>query len=608
MNSLFAFVSHKHSAESVSSLLAQGIAYNANKGEQVQEVCSYTYNTACMGIAMGTRDNAAACVAQNDNIVVCFSGRILNTSPITNVLKQDYSDNPAQNVLLLYEQMANEAFALLQGYWSLVIWNKQSHTLTAAHDHFSHTPLYYFHHNGVMAVASHPFALYKVFEQAQGLDDNAINDYLCWGNISTHSQQFFAHIFALPQAGYVQYEAEKHSLKLLTYYTLPYKACTAAYNEYEEPYFADKLRGQLIDSIKAAFQNNASMAIGLSGGLDSATIACVAHQFCPHTRLTAFTLVNNVDGGEAPWAKKIADYTGSEWVQVPCSAYDIQEYTPQVIQAQGIPLFSMSTVAQYLIMKNVHEHGFTHVVDGQGADEMLGGYNVFFLPFLHFLRSQWLVKDYIAELVHLGNASLSIRDVAIQKLKQKAKQYYYYPSRLMQKTNALALSALPQGAYEPNACCCGGSKLVLNEYLYEYYTRYLPHILRWGESSAAAFGMDCIMPFASSTALAENVFHIPSTQKIHHGWTKYMLRKAMTGIVPDEVLWRKEKMGFYIPEQAWYTNMGPVMKEVITQYSGDEYIRPSALLTSWSSEYASNIHFRRFVFRAYCYIMWRQML
>ncbi len=608
MNSLFAFVSHKHSAESIPSLLARAIACSTNKNEEMHPVYIGTGDTACVGMAMGASDNAEICVAQNNNIILCFSGSILNATPITDVLKQNYSNNPAHNVLLLYEIMGTKAFALVQGYWALVIYDKRTCTLIAAHDHFSHTPLYYFHHNGVMAVASHPLVLYKVFEQAKGLNSNAINDYLCWGNISTHSQQFFAHIFALPQAGYVQYEAPTHNLQLLTYYTLPYKACTAAYNEYEEPYFADRLRGQIIDSIKAVFQTSLPMAIGLSGGVDSATIACVAHRYCPHAGLTAFTLVNNVDGGEALWAQKIADYTRYEWVQVPCTANDINQYTPQVIQSQGIPLFSMSTVAQYMVMKSAHEHGLNYIVDGQGADEMLGGYNVFFLPFLHFLRSQWLVKDYINELIHLTNASLGIRDVAMQKLKQKAKQYYYSPYRLMQKTNPLALAALTQGAYEPEPRCCGMHKQVLNEYLYEYYTLYLPHILRWGVSSAAAFGMDCIMPFANSTALAENVFHIPSTQKIHRGWTKYMLRKAMTGIVPDEVLWRKEKMGFYIPEQAWYTYMEPFMKEIITQYPGDEYISPSALLTSWHKEYASNIHFRRFVYRAYCYIVWRQML
>ena len=550
--------------------------------------------------------NSKTQIAENDSFLLVFCGKILFPSEIVSALTDKYSpDNQANNILLLYQTMQSKAFALLKGIWSVVILDKQTHSFIAASDPIGNQALYYFVSDNIFAIASTPQTIYNTLPQARTLDIPSIQNYLCWGNISNHNQHFYADIERLQPSCYLIYHTTDNTFSINKYYTLPFKACTAPYNEYEEPYFADKLRLQIIDSIKVAFANKPKMAIGLSGGLDSSSIACVAHRFCPDTQLTAFTMVNNEDGGEAFWAEKIIKQTDIQWIKVSCDTEYIKHNIQKVIAAQGIPLFSLSTVAQYQVMESVYQAGFSEIADGQGADELLGGYNIFFLPFLHFLRSQWLVKDYLQEIFHLHRANISWKDICLWRMKEIAKKHYFNSIRLLQKNNPIAYQCIKP---QPIATNCSIPKVVLNEYLYEQYTQNLPHITRWGVFSANAFDIDCLMPFSYSVALAECAFQIPSTQKIHHGWSKYMLRQAMTGIVDETVLWRKGKMGFHIPEYQWYHQLESFFKTYIEQIAHDDIVDIATLLQHWHEAYEKNIHFRRFVFRVYCYLLWKYNL
>jgi asparagine synthase (glutamine-hydrolysing) len=146
--------------------------------------------------------------------------------------------------------------------------------------------------------------------------------------------------------------------------------------------------------------------------------------------------------------------------------------------------------------------------------------------------------------------------------------------------------------------------------LYESYTKYLANILRWGEHSAAAFGIECVMPLSDSIDLAQYVFLTASIFKIHNGWNKYLLRKAMIGTVPDEICRRKQKMGFYIPEQNWLNELGDVIFDVIRKSEDPEdCINKKYIIENWSRLYTpSNPLFQRFAFRCYSYLLWRNGL
>jgi asparagine synthase (glutamine-hydrolysing) len=265
-------------------------------------------------------------------------------------------------------------------------------------------------------------------------------------------------------------------------------------------------------------------------------------------------------------------------------------------------------------MEEISKQGQAVFIDGQGGDEMLGGYPGYFPLLLKSLRRSGEWFNWLHELTSVGNSGMTARDMFVRRLKLWAKDRYYNPERLAKSKRKEEYEALtPQ---EREAYFSQPSPLpqvrkdALNDALYESYTIYLGNILRWGEHSAASHGIECVMPLSDSVDLAEFVFSVPSSFKIHDGWNKYLLRKAMEGTVPDEICRRKQKMGFYIPELRWLDEMGAAMYDYIQKTEDPEgCVNRKYILENWSRLYTPTAPlFQKFVFRCYSYLLWRNGL
>lgn len=568
-------------------------------------------------MAMGTCSSNPKQFASFGNYRIVFHGKLFNRKEIIQKIhtyQADYSYNSdAEMALSLFVYKGTKAFGDFDGYWSLIIADLDNRKIYAARDAFGNSPLYYCRTNTQLGISSETRPLFSIMDDAKKINYHAVTQYLLWGDISTHKQDFFADIHELKASHYIEYSLDDNSLEELPYYTLPFKDCKGGYNEYEEPYYVDKIRQLVLESVSNNIADKKVVAVGLSGGMDSSTIVCCAKKINPDLQLTAFTSTDLCDGGEVFWAEKIAKHTHIDWVKVACSSQDIVSRLDAMSKIQHVPIFNVSSFAQYKIMETVRQHGFDTIIDGQGGDELLGGYRKYFPPFLRSLRSQWMLKHWMKEFFNLGNSDIRQKELLLMWLKNSAKKHYYNEKRLAQKTKSKELTLLNKeyvDSYFSQIQSTESSKEVLNEYLYESYTSFLPQVLHWGEHFAASFQMDCLMPFSNSKKLAEYVFSVPSTFKIHNGWNKYLLRKAMTGIIPDEVLWRKQKLGFYTPQGKWLSEMGEeIKKQIIKQDDIEQFIDKNVILQTWDNLYTpENVQFQQFAFRCLSYLIWRNGL
>ncbi|MDR1459867.1 MAG: hypothetical protein LBI60_06605 [Bacteroidales bacterium] len=554
------------------------------------------------------------CYAIKGNVWMIFEGELFNRKQLMETI---HSVNP-ENICLfdvdivieLFIQKGIEAFALLEGYWSLIAVNMNERKIYAARDHFGNRPLYYCRTNTQFGIASESRTLFSTLKDAGKINRNAVFDYLLWGDSVKHQQDFFTDIHELHLSSCLIYSLSDNSFKEEPYYVLPYKNCKGGYNKYEEPFYIDKVRQLIFESIADNTANKDKIAIGLSGGVDSSTLLCSVRKFHPDIRITAFTSTDLYDGGESSWAEKAVKHTNADWIKVTCTSRQMLELLGKVNKQQNIPVFSTSSIAQYKVIETAKSHGFDVIMDGQGSDELFGGYAIYFPPFLQSLRSQWMFKDWIREFLSAQNTDISCWNMTLRRIKIFLKDYYYYGERLAKKAKPVEYGLLNNAYRNDNLFRSNEkerAKTVLNDYLYESYAVYLPHVLRWGEYSAASFGMDCIMPFSNSMKLAEYVFSIPSTFKIHNGWNKYLLRSSMTGIVPDEIRWRKQKLGFYVPEKRWLYETGNEMRKQIRQLEdSDAFVNKGSLIKNWETFYTlKNYPFQQFVFRYYSYLLWR---
>ena len=562
---------------------------------------------SCLALGISTSNQKQWASVGNSRIL--FQGQLFNRKDIiqeTRLFYPDYGyDNDATLILSLFLQKGTAAFADLEGSWSLIIADLDKRKMYAARDAFGNSPLYCCKTKTHFGIASKMRSLFSVVDDAKEINNQAVIEYLLWGNVA--KQNFFSNIHEIKPSHYIEYSLEDNSYTELPYYTLTYKDCKGGYNEYEEPYYIDTVRKLVIDSVAANIADKNTIAIGLNGGITDLSVLCCAKKINPELQITAFTSADLYDDATA---EKIINYAGAEWKKVNYSPQRMLKNLEEIYKIQDIPVSDLSCFVQYEIMKNANQQGFDSVLGGQGGNELFGGYRDYFSPFLRSLRSQWMLKHWALELFHLKNTNITSKEIRLMRQKNRA---YTNKKKSALKTKSKELELLNKdyvNAYFSNLHSSVSSKNVLNDYLFEDYTTFLPQILRWEGQMAAGFQLNCLLPFSNSKKLTEYVFSIPSTFKIHHGWSNYLLRKAMTGIVPDEILWKKQEFGSDIPQKHFFQKINKEIKEQIKQGNDmEQFVDKDALLKQWDTLYTSeNYQFQLFIFRYIHYLAWKNEL
>jgi len=556
-------------------------------------------------------------MASEDGDILIFEGRLLNKPNLLKYLSLNDGNNApdAEVVLQLIKERGVYCFSLMHGFWSLIYLDAKNKTLYGARDHFGNRPLWFCHTPSHFAMASESRTLFSLCDDARTIDRNTVIDFLLWGNIGVRDQYFFNDIHSIEPSHYVKYEMETHRLKVERYYSFSYNRNTSPFNETYAIHYNNILCEKITDTVEKHLSLlSGTLAAGVSGGMDSSSLLCLSKKINPDRNFVAYTVTDNYDGGESVWAEKVVRHTGVEWVQVVCSADDIIEKLEPVNRLHNTPVYNASTLVQFRMMEEIQRQGQTVFFDGQGGDELFGGYPSYFPLFLQSLRKNGEWKRWWRELMRSGNSGLSAKELLSRRFKLWAKTHYYSPKVLAQKKRKdIYESLMPEvrdAFFEAPSPVKPIEKEVLNDALFESYTLFLGNILRWGEQSAATQGVECVMPLSDNPELTEWVFSAPSWLKIHDGWNKYMLRQAMAGIVPDEIRLRKQKMGFYFPEQRWLNDFKmPLISAFQNREDPEECLNKKFILAHINRLYTpGNLLYQQFVFRCYSYLLWRNSL
>jgi asparagine synthase (glutamine-hydrolysing) len=207
-------------------------------------------------------------------------------------------------------------------------------------------------------------------------------------------------------------------------------------------------------------------------------------------------------------------------------------------------------------MRLAHERGITVLLDGQGADEQLGGY----LPYVLFLE----------DLVHrgqIGRAWQEARDLQAQTgrraagLMARALSRQVRGSWIDSRRRRRRAAQIDTAALNPDFAVAHGhasarwwrdvEQHTLDEHLADMIAdSSLPHLLRYEDRNSMAFSIEARVPFLDYR-FVEASFAEAAPWRIHAGWSKWILREAMAPFVPPEIIWRKDKVGFETPEVAW---------------------------------------------------------
>ncbi len=539
------------------------------------------------------------------NIYIIFNGEIYNYLELRKALKSlgyQFRTNTDTEVLLAcYEEWGKDCLSKLNGMWSFCIYDSKKNILFCARDRFGVKPFYYYIDENYFSFASEIKAIVKLPFYKKDINRQAAFGYLFLGREETNEESFFKGIYELLPSHYLIYNLNSAKSTRTRYYTLNYTDEWKDFNENNLNTYTDEVKSRLFEAVKLRLRSDVPVGSCLSGGLDSSGIVCIINEFLrkEHPRQIGdfqkvFTAVypdSPVD--ESRWAKIAVDETRTEWFRTYPNGEDLLKDLEDLVYAQDIPFGSTSIYAQYKVMKLASESGVKVLLDGQGGDELFTGYSEYYGTFFADMVKNKKFLQLLKEFGSLSNSPVN----KLYVIKYLIKLFAYeitsgigtgFSKNLYRQYKYIIGTGryIDPDFYNENKIYVEDTKVVfksLNQMLYLLITGLnLKTLLKYEDRNSMRFSVESRTPFADDIELIESVFKIPSSYKIHGGWSKFIFREAMRGILPEEIRSRKDKIGFATPEGIWLKKHKSTFLNYLKEDGLRKFIRTDMLIKDWN--------------------------
>ncbi|MDO8542561.1 MAG: asparagine synthase (glutamine-hydrolyzing) [Opitutaceae bacterium] len=492
---------------------------------------------------------------------VCFNGEIYNYVELRSELVQlghvFRSHTDTEIILAAWRQWGASCLARFNGMFAFVLFDGRDRRLFAARDRFGVKPLYFWRTpTGGFAVASEikQFTAHPAWRAR--VNGQRAYDFLNWG-ISDHTAEtLFADVFQLRGGEYLSAPlAECAGAMPQRWYELKPEEFAGDF-----PAAAERFRSLLDDSVRLRLRADVPIGSCLSGGLDSSSIVgTVRSQLGPRAIglqnvFSAYSDVPRFD--ERSFIEDVARSTGAAAHHVVPDADSLLRELDQLVWHQDEPFGSTSIYAQWCVFALARKHGVPVMLDGQGADEALGGYHGYFGPRLAGLLRQgrWGTFQREAAAVrslHAQTLSMQLRMLAnellppscVERLRRLAGRTVRSPAFL----DLVKLGAEPLGPHDGSVDLRDPVRSLGHAQL---TALSLPMLLRFEDRDSMAHSVEARLPFLDYR-LVEFCLGLPEDFKLSAGWTKRVLREGMRGRLPETVRLRRDKLGFATAEEVW---------------------------------------------------------
>ncbi|MBA3753255.1 MAG: asparagine synthase (glutamine-hydrolyzing) [Nitrospira sp.] len=503
-------------------------------------------------------------VSEDGQCVLVFNGEIFNYVELRSELRQlghrFRSSGDSEVLLAAYRQWGRACLSRLNGMWAFVIYDRQNRLLFGSRDRFGVKPLYYSRNTEVLQFASEIKALRASGYQQSELNWRNAARFLLEGRLDNQIETFYEGIRQIPPgSGFeVTLDGAWHQWSFWSLDALP-----PTVSDNPAATFADLFE----DSVRIRMRSDVPVGVCLSGGLDSTAIMCAAarqrgHRAAEGTEsLQAFCYMAK----EFDESKYIADtlrQTGAQLRQLETSPADLWNDLRKLLWFQDEPVHTMTAVVGYQLMRLAASQGIRVVLNGQGADETIGGYSSYFQDYWVSLirqgrmREAWqAVTSYT--LAHGGNSRVRFTDAASRCLSwemYKIEPYRHWAQARRQarlRHNAWFSKDLTKHFINEDAPPNSGTlSTSLNQ---SVVSAPLPLYLRIEDRNSMAHSVEARLPFLDYR-LVSFVCGLSDDWKVRGPWNKYVLREGMKGRIPESVRLRVDKMGFPTASKKWFSH------------------------------------------------------
>lgn len=536
--------------------------------------------------------------------VLVFNGEIYNYREIRGELtKKGYvfqSNSDTEVVLNAFREWGKSCVNHFVGMWAFVVYDQQENRLTLSRDRFGIKPLYYFKGNEYFAFASEIKALLKLKEVTPSISEKNLGSYLAYGTTAQPYQNLFKEIIDVEPGCNYQYDLTTGLLIKESYFSVDDPVAKNTADIYTN---TQQFEQKFNDTMELHLRSDVAIGSCLSGGLDSSAIVYKASQQLGDVSLQTFTAAyQNKTIDESEYAKMVAnDLKNVNDIYIYPEAKTLMTDMDKMIYAQDLPIGSTSIFAQWEVMKCAKKHQIKVLLDGQGADEVLGGYYNFAGIYLIELLKKFQFQQFLTAYYQLkNNFTLQIKGAVLRAA------YYYLPTRLQEQLRAkerLSYQFIKKEKLEELSLDIpqrGGK--TFNEHVGLSVKFGMYELLRYEDRNSMAFSIESRVPFLDHR-LVEFIRMLPTNQKINSGWTKYVLRKMLDKKLNDRVVWRKDKKGFVTPQQNWKNEMMGSLAAELKDSRLPSIMDREYVLGLCDKDFSNAAHLSEF-WRAYSVIKW----
>lgn len=497
-----------------------------------------------------------------------FNGEIYNFLEIRAELMQlghhFHSQGDTEVILHAYQEWGEACVQRFNGMWAFALVDLARGRLFCSRDRLGVKPFHYVTHaagssSQQVAFGSEIKALLPFTFVPKRLNQQVVYEYLAYGAVEYNEESFFAGVQKLLPGHQLCLDLPTGALHSERYYQPPTRVNTTISGADA----AQEFRHLLTDSVRLRLRSDVPVGSCLSGGLDSSTIVCLMHnllQATPQTTVqhTFSSHFTEAEANELVYMEEVIRATGVQPHFTYPTVNDLINNLERLVWTQEEPFGSTSIFAQWSVFQLIQACGVKVVLDGQGADETLGGYLSLLLPFyqelwqkrqwLLLLRERWLHnRRYGASLAHLLPGSVRRWGQQIT-----GQQNGVVPPFATWMAPPFQNQYAGQSVYQANQQTkTFGDDEHFNNLLYQLtFANHLPALLKYEDRNSMAFSVEARVPFLDYR-LVEFALTLPATVKINNGYTKHILRTATAGVLPEKIRWRTGKLGFATPERTW---------------------------------------------------------
>ncbi|WP_079909997.1 asparagine synthase (glutamine-hydrolyzing) [Paenibacillus sp. 32352] len=458
---------------------------------------------------------------------IVYNGELYNAPELKKELEQRghkfYTTCDTEVLLVSYIEWGRACVDRLNGIFAFAVWNSLEQSLYLVRDRLGVKPLFYSYSNGRLLFGSEPKAILSHPDFSAQISGEGLAEIFAVGPARTPGHGVYCNMFEL-KPGHCM-TVDRSGMQIRAYWKLESKP-----HEDDVDTTAERIHELLKDSVERQLASDVPICTLLSGGLDSSALTTfAANYYREHNMGTIHTYsIDYVDNdkhfkanafqpnSDAPWIQRMTEFLGTEHHYIEFDTPELVEALKTAVFARDLPGMADVDGSLYLFCREIKKDA-TVAISGEAADEVFGGY-----PWFH--RSEALnANTFPWSLATRERVSLLSPELV----------NWVKPEQYVQERYRQALSEVPRLAGEDQ------QQNRMREMSYLNITRFMPTLLDRKDRMSMAVGLEVRVPFCDHR-LVEYVWNIPWEIKTSGDREKGILRRALRGVLPDDVLTRKK--------------------------------------------------------------------